>query len=240
MIEIKEVEYVYPRSNILFQDLSLILNSGSVCGLLGKNGAGKTTLLKLMAGLLFPKAGDVRVMGYEPKARTVEYLQNLYFLPDIFKLPAISMERYLSCFASFYPSFDKNVYETALEAFELIPTKRLTDLSQGEQKKFLLAFGFATNAKLMLFDEPTNALDIPSKQQLRKLLAEHAHTSRTFVISTHQIRDIEHLMDQIVILDKARIIFNQSCESIQNNVKTGEVSVDLEFLFNTVLREAKS
>ncbi|MDF1678788.1 MAG: ABC transporter ATP-binding protein [Legionellaceae bacterium] len=236
----KSVEYTYPRSKVLFQNLNLMLGSGAVCGLLGKNGAGKTTLLKLMTGLLFPKTGDVRVMGHQPKARTVEYLQNLYFLPDTFKLPAISMKQYLACYSVFYPMFDVDVYNTAIEAFELEPTKRLTDLSLGQQKKFLLAFGFATGAKLMVFDEPTNALDIPSKQQLRKLLAEHAHASRAFVISTHQIKDIEYLIDEVVILDEGQIIFNQSYESIQDNMKAGEASVDLELLFNTVLSKTKS
>ncbi len=233
MIQIKALDYYYHKQNPLFQNLDLTLKSGSICGLLGKNGSGKTTLLKLMTGLLFPKAGTVEIMQQVPQERTVEFLQNLYLLPDTFKLPAISMKQYLACYARFYPQFSQVVFEEALHAFELEPVKRLTDLSLGQQKKFLLSFGFATGAKLVLLDEPTNALDIPSKQQFRKLLAKHLDSDRTFVISTHQIKDIENLIDCVVILDEGQVIFNQSREAIQEKLSL----VDLEALFNTVLSQ---
>jgi ABC-2 type transport system ATP-binding protein len=218
MIQIESLEYYYQKKSPLFENLDLYLKPGSICGLLGKNGAGKSTLLKLMAGLLFPKQGSLEVMQETPRKRTVAFLQNVYFLPDTFELPAISMKRYLATYARFYPQFNTVVYEEAFNEFELEEAKNLAHLSRGQQKKFLLAFGFATGAKLLLFDEPTNALDIPSKQQFRKLLAAHLDMDRTFVISTHQIKDIEHLLDSLVILDQGKIIFNQSQDAIQDRL----------------------
>ncbi|MDF1646218.1 MAG: ABC transporter ATP-binding protein [Legionellaceae bacterium] len=233
MIQIESLDYYYQKKKPLFQHLDLMLGSGNVCGLLGKNGAGKSTLLKVMAGLLFPKSGTVEVMGRAPKERSVEYLQSIYFFPDTFKLPAMSMKQYLSCYGEFYPSFNQEVYEHALDVFELEKVKQITDFSLGQQKKFLLSFGLATGTKLLLLDEPTNALDIPSKQQFRKLLAAHSDADRTIVISTHQIKDIENLIDPLVILDKGQIIFNQSQEAIQEKLlfseSMGELSSDTCF-----------
>jgi ABC-2 type transport system ATP-binding protein len=226
MIQIKALDYAYQKKNPLFKNLALSLKPGSICGLLGKNGAGKTTLLKLIAGLLYPKAGSVRVMQHLPEARRVEFLQNLYLLPDTFSLPKMSMKQFLNCYAGFYPKFNQASYQNALDAFELDDTKKLTILSHGQQKKFLLAFGFATGANLMLLDEPTNALDIPSKQQFRKLLATHVSPERTFVISTHQVKDIEHMIDSVVILDNGKVVFNQSYDAAN----------DLENLFNQVVK----
>jgi len=240
MIEINRLNYYYQKRKPLFQNLELTLQSGSICGLLGKNGAGKTTLLKLMVGLLFPKAGTVEVMHETPQNRMPQFLQNLYFLPDIFQLPAISMKQYLACYAPFYPHFNQDAYDKAIQEFELDEVNRLTDLSHGQQKKFLIAFGFATGAKLILLDEPTNALDIPSKQQFRKLLATHQDTDKTFIISTHQIKDIEHLIDSVVILDEGQIIFNQALDAIQEDIAREIDSMDLERLFNTVLSHKKN
>jgi ABC-2 type transport system ATP-binding protein len=227
MIEIKKLDYYYQKNTPLFQDLNFDLKSGGICGLLGKNGAGKTTLLKLMAGLLFPKTGHIQVMQAAPKTRTPELLQNIFLLPDAFSLPAMPIKRYLACYTPFYPNFNLSVYEAAAAAFELPVVKKLTNLSYGQQKKFLLAFGFATGAKLFLFDEPTNGLDIPSKQQFRKLLATHVADDRSFIISTHQVKDIENLIDSVLILDQGKNIFNQSIDS---------TAPDLEALFNRVLQ----
>ncbi len=242
MIEMKGLDYYYQKRKPLFQNLDLTLKSGTICGLLGKNGAGKTTLLKLMAGLLFNKAGDVHIMHETPQKRTPQFLQNLYFLPDTFQLPAISMKQYVACYAPFYTQFNQEAYEKAVYEFELKTVKRLTDLSHGQQKKFLIAFGFATGAKLVLLDEPTNGLDIPSKQQFRQLLATHLDTDKTFIISTHQVKDIEHLIDSVVILDEGQIIFNQALDAIQDNTAHEYDSIDstdLESLFNTVLNHQK-
>ena len=222
MITIKHLIFGYGREN-LFDHLDLSLTPGSISGLLGKNGAGKTTLLKLMAGILFPSEGELNIMGHNPGDRSPEYLKDLFFLPEEFDFPNLTPELYLKLYAPFYPAFDSEKYKKYLSEFELPTGTRFKDLSFGQKKKFLISFGFATGSRFMLLDEPTNGLDIPSKTQLRRVLAAEADDDRVIIISTHQVRDLENLIDPIIILDEGRIIFNQPIEEINHRL-----SVSLE------------
>jgi len=218
MIEIKNLSFSYKRER-LFSDLNLSLNPGGICGLLGRNGAGKTTLLKLMAGLLFPQGGNISIMEKNPARREVEYLQDLIFLPEVFDLPPVTPGQYKMLYSPFYPRFNNDRFNSFLEEFEIMHDKKLNAFSYGQKKKFLIAFGLATNARLLLLDEPTNGLDIPSKSQFRKAVASSLDDDRIFIISTHQARDLESLIDPVIILDEGRIIFNQSNEKISYHLK---------------------
>lgn len=223
MIDIKNLSFSYKR-NKLFSDLNLTLKPGGICGLLGKNGAGKTTLLKLMAGLLFPQNGSVSIMEKNPSKRQVEFLHDLVFLPEVFDLPPVTPRQYHMLYAPFYPKFDDNRLKALMEEFEITDNKKLNGFSYGQKKKFLIAFGLATNGRLLLLDEPTNGLDIPSKSQFRKAVASCLEDDRIFIISTHQARDLESLIDPVIILDEGRIIFNQSNEEISNRLKVSYLS----------------
>lgn len=218
MIDIKELEFRYKAGEPLFSDLDLNISPGSICGLLGKNGAGKTTLLRLICGLLFPQGGHCEVFGQKPKERQPEFLEKVYFIPEEFYVPPISVTAYLKIYATFYPKFDRQSFDNWLQEFELPQNKNLTEMSYGQKKKFLAAFGIATNCDLLILDEPTNGLDIPSKSQFRKMLAKAITDEKTFIISTHQVRDIENLIDPIIILDSGKIILNQTVESITNKL----------------------
>jgi ABC-2 type transport system ATP-binding protein len=218
MIEIKDLSFSYKRER-LFSDLNLELTPGGICGLLGKNGAGKTTLLKLMAGLLFPREGRISIAGTSPSQRTPAFLQDLIFLPEVFDLPDVTPERYKWLYSPFYPRFNAELFYVLLEEFEIKNGKRLNAYSYGQKKKFLIAFSLATNCRLFLLDEPTNGLDIPSKSQFRKAVASSLEEDRTFIISTHQARDLESLIDPVIILDEGRIIFNRSTEEIARRLK---------------------
>jgi ABC-2 type transport system ATP-binding protein len=218
MIAIKNLSFSYNR-NMLFSDLNLTLNPGGICGLLGKNGAGKTTLLKLMAGLLFPQDGSISIMGNSPMKRSPGFLQDLIFLPEVFDLPQVTPEQYKMLYSPFYPKFSDEQFNSFLEQFEITNGKKLNAFSYGQKKKFVIAFGLATNARLMLLDEPANGLDIPSKSQFRKAIASCLDDDRMFIISTHQARDLESLIDPVIILDEGRIIFNQCTEAVSNNLK---------------------
>jgi ABC-2 type transport system ATP-binding protein len=198
--------------------LNLSLYPGNICGLLGKNGAGKTTLLKILAGLLFPQNGETRLMGLQTINRSPSFLQELSFLPEEFSLPSVSPEKYKHLYAPFYPRFSSQLFSQFLSEFDLDPNQNLDKCSYGQKKKFLLAFGLSTNCKLTLLDEPTNGLDIPSKRQFRKSLASVLTEDRLIIISTHQVRDLENLIDPVVILDEGRIIFNHFLEEISNRL----------------------
>jgi len=232
MIKIRNLSFSYAQSDSLFTSLDLDLPAGSIFGLLGKNGAGKTTLLKLLTGLLFPKGGDCDVMGYQPQKRWPRFLEETYMIPEEFFIPPVSAREYERLYAPFYPKFDRGLFREYLNEFGLNLEKRLSRFSYGQKKKFLLAFGLATNCRLLILDEPTNGLDIPSKSQFRKLLASALTEERSFIISTHQVRDMEQLIDPIIILDEGEIVFFQSmcevskylsCHILQNVPASSEV-----------------
>jgi len=213
MIEIKGLEFGYGPGS-LFRGLDLRLEPGNIYGLLGLNGAGKSTLLKLMTGLLFPRAGSIRAFGCEPGRRAPEFLADVFVLPEEFNLPGITGEAYARNLAPFYPRFDQALFERLREEFALPRNTKLTGHSYGQKKKFLLSFGLASGTSLLVLDEPTNGLDIPSKGLFRRLVAEAASDERIFVISTHQVKDVESLIDPIVILHEGRVLFQQSMSDV--------------------------
>lgn len=264
MLDIEKLSFAYKGAEELFDKLDLQLTTGNIYGLLGRNGAGKTSLLKIISGLLFPQTGECCFMEYKPRERLPHFLQEIYFIPEEFYVPSITANIYKNLYAPFYEKFDEQIFTNVLDEFGLPMDKKLTVLSYGQKKKFLVAFGLATNCKLLLLDEPTNGLDIPSKSRFRKLVASLLTDDKIFIISTHQVRDMENLIDTVVILDEGKIIFNQSIyevskrlafEQVQapsvehiysekilggylaivKNQTEYESKVDLEVLFNAVI-----
>lgn len=218
MIQIKDLNFNYPRQQALFNSLSMQLEAGSITGLLGKNGAGKTSLLKLLTGLLHPQSGEVSVLDHNPRKREVSMLSNIFLVPEEFYFPAITMNDYQKAYAPFYPEFDQGLLNRTLNEFELQAENNLLRLSHGQKKKFLIAFALATRCRLLLLDEPTNGLDIPSKMLFRKILAGSLDENQLVIISTHQVKDVENLIDKIIILDKGKVIFNQTTAEISQKV----------------------
>ncbi len=222
LVDVKGLGFGYHRSP-LFSELDLVLQTGNIYGLLGKNGAGKTSLLRLLAGLLFPERGDLRVNGWTPSLRSPDFLSEVYVLPEEFSLPQFTPDRYIDLYAPFYPRFAYEKMEDYLKEFEIPHRKSLSSLSYGQKKKFLLAFGLATDCSLFLLDEPTNGLDIPSKSQFRRLVASAVTEERIFIISTHQVRDVEHLIDPVIIIEGGKIVFNRAFEEIHEKLAVKRV-----------------
>jgi len=217
MVNIKNLSFGYTRKK-LFRNLDFHLAPGNIYGLLGKNGAGKTTLLKLISGLRYPQDGECLVLNYIPQKRAPGLLEEIYFIPEEFFMPSITMGTYEKIYAPFYPRFDRKALAEYMKEFDLDLKEKLTELSYGQKKKFLLAFGLATNCRLFLLDEPTNGLDIPSKSQFRKILASALADDRIILVSTHQVRDMENLIDPIIILDDGQIIFNQYLHNVSRKL----------------------
>jgi ABC-2 type transport system ATP-binding protein len=192
---------------------------GHIHGLLGKNGEGKSTMLKLIAGLLFPQKGKIDVMGFLPSKRNPEMLQDIYFLSEELPDHALSIQSFQQVYAPFSPNFSASLFDACLKEFE-IPSKdwKMNKLSYGQKKKIVVAFGLATQTKLLLMDEPTNGLDIPSKGQFRRIVASVLDENRTIIISTHQVRDLDSLIDNLIIMDNHEIAMNEPIETIADRL----------------------
>ncbi len=224
MLTIKNLEFAYPKSRPLFDRLDLDISKGNIYGLLGKNGAGKSTLLKIMCGLLYSQNGKIEIGGDDVSNRNPSMLSDIYLIPEEFYLPEFTIESYVANVAPFYPKFDEKFFYDLIEEFEVIKGKKLNTFSHGQKKKFIISFAIATNCSLVFMDEPTNGLDIPSKSKFRKIIASTANEDRTFIISTHQVRDLENLIDPLVIIEAGKIIFEESIETISNKLGFMKVS----------------
>lgn len=214
MITLDHVTFGYSKHKKLFEDLSMNLQPGHIFGLLGKNGAGKSSLLRNMAGLLYPLGGKIEVAGYEPRKRQPAFLQDIFFIPEEIYLPSVTMRQYLNIFAPFYPKFDEKRFLAYISEFDIPAGNKLTGMSYGQKKKVLIAFALATNTKVLLMDEPTNGLDIPSKSQFRKIVSSALDEERTILISTHQTRDLDNLIDSVIILENSKVLIHHSLDVV--------------------------
>jgi ABC-2 type transport system ATP-binding protein len=213
MVSINNLHFSYRRKPV-FKGLNLQLEPGHIYGLLGRNGMGKSTLLRSMAGFLFPQQGKIGVLGFEPRKRQPAFLQRVFLLPEEFYLPPMEMGRWVELYSAFYPAFNREQFEQAAVGFDLLVNARLDEMSYGQQKKVLICFALATNANLLLMDEPTNGLDVVSKSQFRKVMAGAVDEAKCIVISTHQIKDLENLIDRVTIIDEGKILFDQTIDAI--------------------------
>ncbi len=218
MIEAKNLSFGYKKSRPLYRNLNLSLPAGSIYGLLGKNGAGKSTLLKNFTGLLFPTQGELQVNGFVPKKRSPSFLQTIYFIPEEVYVPSLTIERYKNLFAPFYPSFNEAQFYSYLELLDVQDKGKLNTFSFGQQKKFVIAFAIACNTKILLLDEPTNGLDIPSKIKFRKLISSVFTEDKMIFISTHQIRDLDNLIDNVIIVDNGELLLQASIAEIEKKL----------------------
>lgn len=226
MVTVENLTFAFNKSQPLFTGLDMRLEPGNTYGLFGLNGAGKTTLLNQLSGMLFPEKGSCRVLGKDVKKRLPETMSEIYILPEQFDLPKMDADTYANLHAPFYPQFDRSYLAEILKEFQVDRKKNLTELSYGQRKKFLIAFALATNSKLVLMDEPTNGLDIPSKSQFRKIMAATDQSKRCFLISTHQVRDLDSIIDHIIVLNDGKIIFHQSVMDISQALSFEKISED--------------
>lgn len=265
MIDITNLTFGYTKKVPLFKNLNLKLEGGHIYGLLGKNGAGKSSLLKNLAGLVYPQQGSCKINAYTAADRLPGFLQDVFFIPDEFFTPSVTVTEYVNNTAHFYPAFDHQNFYEMLVKVQVPQNSRLDKLSLGQQKKFMISFGIATNTSLLIMDEPTNGLDIPSKVQFRKIIASALTADRCIIISSHQVRDLDSLIDTVLILHNNEIVINSTVDAIaeriifstkakanaaqilyteDNNLGANTISinedeqhskVDMELLFNAVI-----
>lgn len=218
MVTIKNLSFAFKKGDLLFNNLNMELQAGRTYGLFGLNGAGKTTLLNHISGMLFPLEGSCIINGHPSQERRPETLSDLIIVPEQFELPPVKPTEYIDLHSPFYPNFDEEQMKELMERFTLDSSKLLSKQSYGQRKKFLISFALAANTRTLLLDEPTNGLDIPSKSQFRKVMAATGNDERCTVISTHQVRDLESMIDKVTVLHNGSIIFDQTIESISDSL----------------------
>lgn len=264
MLKIENLQFSYQRKGEpLFSDFSLELPAGKVHGLLGRNGAGKSTLIYLMSGLLTPDGGGVFINGDNVRDRRPATLSDVMLVPEEFDLPDLTLQRYIDVTAPFYPRFDRDLMERYLDIFEVSHDIHLKHLSMGQKKKVQLSLALAAGTHMLLLDEPTNGLDIPGKSQFRKAITLGMNDDRTIIISTHQVRDVDTILDHVTIVDHSRVLLSAGTDEIGQrlafveaydpqtalavqatpggyrmvapNTDGRETVIDMELLFNAVL-----
>ncbi len=262
MIVISNLGFSYGQVPVL-KNISMKLEEGKIYGLLGENGVGKTTLLTLLCGLKKPQMGSIDVDGYNPYDRKPSFLADQYYLSD--EVAAVNMKAidYARNYGKFWEKFDMGKFLEIMKIFENDPEQKMNKMSCGQLKKTWISFALSCNTRYIFMDEPTNGLDIPSKAQFRKAVTKYTSEDSTLVISTHQVRDLENIIDPIIILDRQDVLLNATVEEISEKlyfdysnekiegalysemtpggcvqvlVNTGseESKVNIEALFNTV------
>jgi len=203
-----------------FRDLNLSLQGGHLYGLLGRNGAGKTTLIKLLCGLLHPTAGVARYVPLDAVMgeRKPEALTEVVFVAESSELPPLPVERFGHYAGALYPRYEHARYLDILRALEVPSHARMQTLSFGQRRKAHIAFALATDARLVFLDEPTNGLDIAAQILLRKLLIAQLAPHRSFVVSTHHVREFENVLDEIIVLDCGRVLAHERMDTLQAQV----------------------
>ena len=262
MIDIDNITFSY-GTNVVLKNITMHLEEGRIYGLLGENGVGKTTLLTLLCGLKKVKSGHIEIDGHIPFNREPSFLSLEYFLSDeVAPMPA-EAEKFASSYGRFWEKFDMSKFLELMQIFETDPKQKMNRMSFGQLKKTYISFALACNCKYLFMDEPTNGLDIPSKAQFRKAVTKYTSEDSTLLISTHQVRDLENIIDPIIILDRQDVLLNATVAeiadkltfdysneknphalysemtpggSVQVYLNTGdeESKVNIEALFNTV------
>ena len=268
MIEIKNLDFGYKNQKV-FSNISLNFEKGNIYGLLGENGVGKTSLLKLISGLQKPTSGTCSIDGEDSYRRKPETLQKVFFISEDFAIPEDTPINNVRSIGMFYPNYDEKLFLELCKEMEVDPNRKFGEMSFGQQKKCLIATALSLNTDYLLLDEPTNGLDIPSKSLFRQVIAKHSNENRTIIISTHQVKDVENLIDPIIILDHDEVLLKASFQeitdklyfgfdiekndqalysemfpggfiSVSRNTEGLESNVNIEALFNTVMKNKES
>lgn len=262
MISINNLAFSY-GSNQVLKNITMNLEPGRIYGLLGENGVGKTTLLTLLSGLKKTQEGTIDVDGRNPYDRRPDLLSDQYYLPDEVAPIHSAARAWAKSAGRFWPNFSFDRFIQIMTEFETDPDQKMTEMSNGQLKKTYISFALACGCRYIYMDEPTNGLDIPSKAQFRSAIMKYTGDDSTIVISTHQVRDLENVIDPIIILDKRDVLLIATLEEIadklyfdygttlnpaslyteqlpggfiqvyQNNLKQ-DSKVNIEALFNTV------
>ena len=219
-IETKNVSRSF-GNNIVVRDLNLRVRRGSIYGLLGRNGAGKTTLLKMLAGLIWPDAGDIRVNGVEPAKFTVADRWKIGYVSEKqILMPGISVRALIKFTSAFYPDWDFAACDRFLRRFKIDPAQRVRALSQGTARQVAFLLALAQKPDLLILDEPAANLDVVARREfMDEILQLLREEGKTVLISSHILSDIERVADEIGIMTQGTLKISEPLDRLKDTVK---------------------
>ncbi|MBO0473525.1 ABC transporter ATP-binding protein [Enterococcus ureasiticus] len=229
MMDLVKVEQLSYRKGMkqIFNALNFSVSSGKIIALIGENGSGKTTIMRLLSGLALNWKGQILIDGNKVGTKTKSFVA---YLEDQNNFqPNQQLEEVISFYARFYPDFDKRRAYELLRFMNLSESEKLRNLSKGNAEKFALSMTLARRAKLYLLDEPLSGVDLLSREKIIQSLLQWFDEESTIIITTHQLREIETIIDEILFLRDGQIILHESLEMIKE-VK----HKDLEELYREV------
>src|SRR5580700_299913 len=208
------------RDQAALDDVSLVVEPGTVTGLLGRNGAGKTTLMRIVTGQEFPTSGAVRVFGQAP-AENDAVLRRMVFVREEQSYPDFRVGQAVRVASWFYPNWSEELARQLLADFGLPLGRRIRKLSRGMRSAVGITIGLAARAELTLFDEPYAGLDAVARQLFYdRLLAEFAEHPRTILLSTHLIDEVADLLEHVVMLDHGRVALDAPADDVRGTGMT--------------------
>jgi ABC-2 type transport system ATP-binding protein len=204
-------------SNIALDGINLRVEEGRILGLIGPNGAGKTTALNAILGLI-PYQGELKVLGRDPWTERDQLTRDVCFISDVAVLPRwIRVSQALDYVAGVHPRFDRAKAEGFLARTTIHRNSKVRELSKGMVAQLHLALVMAIDARLLVLDEPTLGLDILYRKQFYdSLLTDYFDRSRTIVVTTHQVEEIQQVLTDVMFIDRGRIVFNGSMEELES------------------------
>lgn len=201
------------KDTLAIDDLSLEIEKGKVVGLLGPNGSGKSTLLKLIVGLLRKDSGKILIDGKIPGIETksmISYLPDTYYLYE-----KLTVRETIDMYGDFYEDFDKNQSDKLLDYLSIPRAKMTKDLSKGLRERLLISLNLSRDADIFIMDEPVDGVDPVAKQAVIDMIIEKMEKGKTFIITTHQIGDLENLFEDIIFLDKGKVLMHKDAITIR-------------------------
>ena len=214
---IKDLAKSYDNKVVL-KDIDLTITGGKVIGLLGKNGAGKTTLIKLINDLLTPTKGEILVngkkVGVESK-KVISYLPERTYLNKQMKVSEV-----IELFSDFYDNFDAKKAKRLLKDLDLDINQKLSKMSKGMQEKVQLVLVMSRNADLYILDEPLGGVDPATRDYILDTILSNTKENASVIISTHLISDIERILDEVIFIDKGKVILHDDADKLRNKEKS--------------------
>ena len=216
LLEIKHLNKSYGDKKVL-KDINLSITSGKIIGLLGKNGTGKSTLIKLINDLLTPTSGEILIngekVGVESK-KIISYLPERTYLDK-----TMTVEKVIEYFEDFYDNFDSKKAKKLLKDLDLDIKQKLSKMSKGMQEKVQLVLVMSRKADLYILDEPLGGVDPATRDYILDTILSNFNEGASVIISTHLISDIERILDEVIFIDKGKIILQSNSDDLRKKEK---------------------